>query len=133
MRAPERELGLVVVVWFDAAPRRLTMAILAYFPEAALMGITRLMAVEAAPRGIAKLHRLQMTAAAQCGPVRLTQFEIRKGVIECLAIELHDVGISPLVIGVTMRALLLCCIRLSSVQSLVCQPIGSDFFVACQA
>jgi hypothetical protein len=133
MRAPERKLGLVVVVWFDATPRRLTVAILALFPKATLMRVDRLMAVEAAPRGIAKLHRLQMTAATRCGLVRLAQLEIRKGVIECLAIELHDVGISPLVIGVAMRALLLCRIWLSSVQPPVCKPISRDFFMACQA
>jgi hypothetical protein len=97
------------------------------------MRIARLMAVEAAPRGVAKLHLLQMTAATQCGPVGFAKLEIRKGVIECLAIELNDVGISPFVIGMTVSALLLRCIWLSSVKSIVCQSIGSDFLVACQA
>jgi len=133
MRAPERELGLVVVVRFDAAPGGLAMAVLAYFPQATLVRIIRLMAVEAAPRRIAELHRLHMTAAAQYGLMRIAQLEIRKSVIECFAIELHDVGISSLVIGVTMCALQFCRIRLSPVESLTCQPIRGDFLVACQA
>jgi hypothetical protein len=133
MRPPEWELGLVVVVRFDATPRRLAMAALAYFSKATLVRIIRLMAVEAAPRRIAKLHRLHMTAAALDGFVRIPQLEIRKGVIECFTIELHDVGISPLVIGVTMCALQLCRIRLSPVESLTRQPVRGDFLVACQA
>ncbi|HWN52970.1 MAG TPA: hypothetical protein VNO18_24670 [Xanthobacteraceae bacterium] len=133
MRAVERELGLVVVVRFDATPCRLAMAALAYFPKATLVRIIRLMAVEAAPRRIAKLHRLHMTAAALHGFVSVAQLEIRKSVIEGFTIKLDDVGVSPLVIGVAVGAVLLCRIRLSPVKSLTCRPIRGSFFVACQA
>ncbi len=133
MRVPKWEFGLVVVVRFDARPCRLAMAVLANFPQASLMWITRLMAVEAARRRIAKLHRLRVATAAEYGLMRIAQLEIRKGVIERFAIELHDVGISPLVIGVTISALPLCSIRLSPMESLTCQPIRGDFLVACQA
>jgi hypothetical protein len=114
----EREFGLVMIERFDATPCRLAMAALAYFPKATLVRIIRLMAVEAAPRRIAKLHRLHMTAAALHGFVSVTQLEIRKSVIEGFTIELDDVGVSPLVIGVAAGAVLLCCIRLPPVKSL---------------
>jgi hypothetical protein len=65
MRAAKRKLRLVVVVRLDATPGGLAMAVLAYFPQSFLVRIIRLMAVEAAPRRIAKLHRLHMTAAAE--------------------------------------------------------------------
>jgi len=133
MRAPKRKLRLVVVVRLDATPGGLAMAVLAYFPQSFLVRIIRLMAVEAAPRRIAKLHRLYMTAVAQYDLMRFPQLEIRRSVIECFAIELHDVGISSLVIGVTMCALQFCRIRLSPVESLMSQPIRADFLVACQA
>src|SRR5215472_5399065 len=133
MRAPKRKLRLVVVVRLDATPGGLAMAVLAYFPQSFLVRIIPLMAVKAAPRRIAKLHRLYMTAVAQYDLMRFPQLKIRKSVIECLAIELHDVGISSLVIGVTMCALQSCRIRLSPVESLMSQPIRADFLVACQA
>jgi hypothetical protein len=109
------------------------MAILAYFPKATLVRIIRLVAIETAPRRIAKLHSLHMTAAAQYGLMGIAQFEIRRGVIKSFAIELHYVGIPPLVIGVTMSALKFCRIRLSPMESLTCQAIRGDFLVACQA
>jgi hypothetical protein len=74
-----------------------------------------------------------MAAAAQYGLMGIAQLEIGKGVIKSFAIELHNVGISPLVIGVTMSALQLCRIRLSPMESFKCQPIRGDLLVACQA
>jgi hypothetical protein len=64
--------------------------------------------------------------------VSIMQLEIRKRVIECFAVELDYVGISPFVIGVTMVAFLLRRIRLSPVKPLACRPIGGGFLVACQ-
>jgi hypothetical protein len=133
MRAAERKLGLVVVVRFDATPCRLAMAVLAHFAKATLVRIIRLVAVEAAPGCVAKLHRLYMTAGARHSLMRVAQLEIRKCVIERFAIELHDVGISPLVIGVAMSALPLCRIGLSPMESLTREPIRGGFLVACQA
>jgi hypothetical protein len=133
MRAVERELGLVVVVRFDSTPCRLAVAVLAHFAKATLVRIIRLVAVEAASGRIAKLHGLHMTTAAYHSLMRVAQLEIRKCVIERFAIQVHDVGISPLVIGVTMSALLLRCIGLSSVESPTCQLICGDFLMACQA
>jgi hypothetical protein len=97
------------------------------------MGIGRLMAVEAAPGRLAEFRRLRMTAAALRRFVPIAQFEIRKGVIESLAIELDNIGVSPLVIGMTVGAVLLGRIRLPPVKSFMRQPIRGNFFVARQA
>ena len=94
------------------------------------MGIGRLMAVEAAPGRLAEFRFLRMTAAALRGFVPVAQLEIRKGVIESLAIELDNVGVSPLVIGMTVGAVLLGRIRLPPVKSFMRQPVRGNFFVA---
>jgi hypothetical protein len=65
--------------------------------------------------------------------VRVPQREIGESVIECLAIELDDVGIPTLVIGVTMVAVLFHGIRLTPVKSLIHRPIRRNFLVARKA
>ena len=76
---------------------------------------------------------MRVTAAALHGFVSVPQLKIRKRVIEGLAIKQDYVGVSPLMIGVTMVALLLRCIRLSPVKSLIRRSIRGCFLVACQA
>ena len=76
------------------------------------------MTVKAAPGSVTEFHRLDMAAAALHGRMRVAQREFRKRVIECFAIELNDVGISALVIGVTMVAVLLHGIPLASMKPL---------------
>lgn len=97
------------------------------------MWIICLVAVEATPAGITEFYRLPMTTAALRRLVRIPQHEIRKGVIEGLAIELDDVRISPFVISVTMGAFLLHRIRLTPVKSLTRRTIRSNVLVARQA
>ena len=133
MCALEPEPGLIVVERFDTTPYRFAVTIVARFPEAALVRIVHLMTVEAASRRVAKFYRLRVTAGALHGFVSVPQLEIRKRVIEGLAIKQDYVGVSPLMIGVTMVALLLRCIRLSPVKSLTRRSIRGCFLVACQA
>ena len=130
--ALKRELGLVVVERFDPRPCCLGMAVVARFPKATLVRIDRLMTVEAASGRVAELYLLGMTTATLHRFVGVMQLEIRKCMIECFAVELDYVGISPLVIGVTMGAFLLCRIRLSSVKPLARRPIGGSVLVVCQ-
>jgi hypothetical protein len=132
MGAVKRELGLVVIERFDARPCCLGVAVVAPFPEATLVRIDRLVTVETAPGRVAELYLLGMTTATLHRFVSVMQLEIRKCMIECFAVELDYVGISPLVIGVTMGAFLLRRIRLSSVKPLAGQPIGGSVLVACQ-
>jgi hypothetical protein len=131
MCASERKLGLVMVVRLDASPCRFAVTIIARFAEAPFVRIIRLVAVEAASGRIAKLYGLHMTAAALHGFVSIVQLEIRESVVEGFAIELDDVGISPLVISMAMGAVLLRRIQLPPVKSLTCEPIRRDFFMAC--
>jgi hypothetical protein len=132
MGAVKRELGLVVVVRLDARPCCLGMAVVAHFPKSTLVRIDRLVTVEAAPRRVAELYLLGMTTATLHRFVSVVQLEIRECMIECFAVELDDVGISPLVIGVTMGAFLFGGIRLSSVKPLARRPISGGVLVARQ-
>jgi hypothetical protein len=129
----ERELGLVMIERFDTLPCRLDVAIVTCLSKAPFVRIARLMTIEAASGRAAKFYCLRVTADAQHGFVSVAQFEIRKCVIECFAIELNDVGISPLMIGVTTGAFLLHCLRLTPMKSLTRLTIRGNFFVACKA
>jgi len=114
----EPKLSLVVVEWFDATPSRLAVTIVARFPEASLVRFVHFMTVEAASGCVAVLNRWCVASIALNGLVSVTQFEIRERVIERFAIELHDVGFSPLVIGVAMVAFLFRRIRLTTMKFL---------------
>jgi hypothetical protein len=133
MCSAEGELGLIVVVGLDATPCPLAVTVVARFPEVPLVRIVRLMTVEAASGCITEFYSLRMTAAALNGFVSVMQLEISKSVIERFAIEQDDIGVSPLVIGVTMVALLFRGIRLAAVKSLTRLTICGNFFMACQA
>jgi hypothetical protein len=86
MCALKRELGLVVVEWFDARPGCLGMTVVARFPKATLVRIDRLVTVEAASGRVAEFYRLGMTTGTLHGFVSVMQLEIRKRVIECFAV-----------------------------------------------
>jgi len=133
MCALERELGLVVVVRFDATPCRLAVTTIAGFSQAPLVRLARLVTVEAASGRVAKFYRLRMTAAALHGFVRVPKLEVRKCMVEGFAIELDDIGIPPLVIAMTMGAFLLRGIRLTPVESLTRRTIRSDVLMTREA
>ena len=130
MRALQRKPGPIVVEGLDATPRDLGMTIVAGLAKSTLVQIVRLVAVEAASRRVAKLYRLQMATVALHCFVRVSQLEIRKCMIEGLAVELDDVGISPLVIGVAMAAILRPRVRLPAVKASAELTIRGDFLVA---
>ena len=133
VRTLERELGRVVVERLDAAPGGFAMTIVALFAKTPLMRIVRLMAVEATSGCVAELYRLHMATGALYRLMCVPQLEIRKCVIECFAIELNDVGVAPLVIGMTMGAFLFYCIRLTPVKPLTRRTIGGNFLVTRKA
>jgi|SRR6266446_3686743 len=97
------------------------------------MRIDCLVTIEAASGGIAELYILRMTAIALRRLVSVPKLEIRKCMIECLAVEQDDVGISPFMISVTPRAFLLRRVGLTPVKSFSRPTIGCSFFVACKA
>jgi hypothetical protein len=129
----ESELRPVVVERFDAKPCRLAMTIAAGFPKLPLMRIVRLVTVEAASGRVAELYRLGVTADALHCLVCVPELEIRKRMIERLAVQLDNVGISPLMICMTMGAFLFCCIRLTAVKSASHLTVCENVFVARKA
>jgi hypothetical protein len=82
----KRELRPVVVERFDQMPCRLAMTIVAGFAKTALMRIVRLVTIEAASGRVAELYRLRVTADAPHCLVCVPEPEIRKFVIESLAV-----------------------------------------------
>jgi hypothetical protein len=129
----ERELRAAVVERFDAKPCRLAVTIVACFPKTPLMRIVRLVTVEAASGRVAKLCRLRVTVDARYCRVGVPEIEIRKRVIEGLAVELDNVGTSALMICVTMGTFLFRCIRLTPVKSAARPTVCDNFLVAREA
>jgi hypothetical protein len=131
--ALERKLSLAVIERLDLTPYGFPVAIVAFLTKAPFVRILLLVTVEAAPGRLAELFRWGVTAGARHCLVRVPEFEIREGVIERLAVELDDVGISSLVIGMTVVAFLFCGIRLAPVKPLARRAIGSNVLVAIDA
>jgi len=132
VRTLQRKLGLVVIKRLHVMPCGFAMAIIARVAQTPLVRIVCLMTVEAAPGGIAELYILCVTAVALHCLVSVPKLEIRRCVIECLAVKQDDVGITPFVIAVTMGALLFCCIGFTPMKSFGRLTVGGNFFVACQ-
>jgi hypothetical protein len=106
------------------------MTIVARLPETPLMRIVSLVTVDAAFGGVAQLCRLRVTVDAGHGDMSAAKLEIGGCMIEDLAVELYDVGIAPLVIGMTMVAFLFRCLRIASMESFTGLAIGGNVFVA---
>jgi hypothetical protein len=65
--------------------------------------------------------------------VRIPKRKIRKGMVERLAVQLDDVGVSSLVVGMAMIAFAFRGIRLAPMKSLAGRTIGGHFLVTCKA
>jgi hypothetical protein len=65
--------------------------------------------------------------------VRVDERIAREIVVEGFAIELHDVGISTLMIGMTMSTFLFQCVELTSMEFGMLLAIGSDLLMAVDA
>jgi hypothetical protein len=133
MRPFQPELRSVVVERLDAMPCRLAMTIFARFPQTPFVRIVRLVTVEAASGRVAELYGLGVTAAARHCLVCVPEREIRKFVIERLAVEPDDVGTSPLVIRMTMGAFRFCCVRFTPVISPAFLTVCGNLLVARKA
>jgi hypothetical protein len=129
----EPEFRTIVVERFDAMPCHLAMAFVARLPKTPLMRIVRLVTVEAASGRIAEPYRWRVTADALHCLVCVPELEVCKRMIEGLAVKPDDVGISPLMIRMTMGAFLFRCIWLTPVKSLVHTTVCDNLFVARKA
>jgi hypothetical protein len=130
MGSLEREFRPIVVKWLYAEPCRLGMAFVARFSQTPLMRIIGLVTVEAASGGVAEPCGLRVAVAAGHCDMRVAKFEVRKRVIEGLAVQLDDVGSPPLVIRMTMIAFLLRCLRIAPMKRPTGLAIGGNCFVA---
>src|SRR5258708_34394240 len=108
------------------------MTVIARVAQTPLMRIVCLMTIEAAPGGIAELYLLGVTAVALHGLVSVAKLEIRRCVIECLAVKQDNVGITPFVIAMTTGTFLFRCIGFTPMKSLDRLTIAGNFFVAAQ-
>ena len=133
VRAPQRKLRPVMVIGLDAPPCGLAMAAIAGFAKTPFVRILRLVTIEAPSWRIAKLDILQVTADAGHCLVSIPQLEVRHCMIERLAVEQDDVRITPLVIGMTLRAFLLRRVGLAAVKPPGRLAIGGDVLVAGEA
>ncbi len=127
--ALERKSGRVVVERLDPAPRGFAVAIIASFAKAPFMRVNRLVTVEAASARLAEFHRWRVAAGARHRSVRVAKREVREGVIERLTVQLDDVGLSSLVIGMTMVAFGFRGIGLAPVKSLAGRTIRRNFLM----
>ena len=133
MRTLERKFSLAVVECLDLAPLGFTVAIVAFLAEAPFVRIVRLMTVQAASGRLAEFYLWRVTAGARHRLVCVPEPEIRERMIEGLAVELDDVGISSPVVGMAMVAFLFCGIRLAPVKSLTRRTIRGNFLMAVEA
>jgi hypothetical protein len=133
MSALERKPGRVVVERLDPAPRGFAVANIAFFTKAPFMRINHLVTVEALSGCLAEFDRGCVTAGARYCFVGIPEREIRESMIERLAVQLDDVSVPSLVVGMTMVAFIFCGIRLAPVKSLAGRTIGGNVLVTCKA
>jgi len=74
------------------------MAIVALFTEAAFVRLDLLVAVETKAGRLSECHFFKVASVALDVFMRAIEPKIRKSVIECLPVELNDVGSAPLVV-----------------------------------
>jgi hypothetical protein len=129
----QRELRFVVVERLDTTPPCFAVTTVAHLAETSLVGIVRLVAVEAASRSVAELYVLRVTTDARHGFMCIPKFEIRERVIERLPVQLDDIGLAPLVIGMAMVAVLVYCLGLTPVKSFARPAVVGRFLVASEA
>jgi hypothetical protein len=131
--ALKRKPRRVVVERLDPAPRGFAVASIAFFTKAPFVRINHLVAIEALSGCLAEFDRWGVTANARHSSVGIPEREIRKGVIECLAVQLDDIRFPSLVVGMTMVAFVLCGIRLAPMKSLAERAVRHNVFVTCKA
>lgn len=128
--ALEGEFCLAVIECLDAAPAILAVAAIALLTEPLFVRLLRFVAVVAASGGTAEGDCCRVAAVAAYRLVAALELEVRGGVIEGLAVELDDIGVSPLVVGVTVLAVLVQGVRLAAVKASTIPAVIGRLLVA---
>ncbi len=105
--AIECEFCLTMVENFDWSPTRLGMTGLAIFTEPALVWLARFVTINAADRGRTEFDAALVTTLAARSAVCTVEREICFGVLESTAIQLNDIDVPALMIGVAIAAITL--------------------------
>lgn len=104
MCARKRIAALELVIVVRVAPSGFGMAVGARFAEISHVLVVVAMAGDAFRGGVVKQRVDGMTVLAQSLCVAIAEWKIREPVIERRSVEPDDVGVAPLVVGVTSRA-----------------------------
>jgi hypothetical protein len=129
----EREFGCTVVEGLGVVPFGFTMTFVARLPQAPLMRIGSLVAIDAASRRTAELCGRQVAATARHRFVRALQGKIRERVVEGFPIELNDIAVTPDMIAMAMAAVLLCRVQPTPVEPLTSRTVRGNFLVTGEA
>jgi hypothetical protein len=122
-----------VIEGFDAAPRLLAVAAVAFLAELAFVRIVRLVTIETPPGSLAVFRAAGVATVAARSLVGLDQCEIGERMVERLAIELDDVELAPFVVGVAELAVGLRRFRVAAMEPALASPISRDLLVARKA
>ena len=132
MLADQREAGRVVVE-FDVGPGDGGMAVAALRAHGVAVNVVRLMAGETIRRRIAVLAVRLMAFRALGFAVLAEQQEVGEVVVERTFVELHDIGVPALVVGVTARTAAFACLVEQAVISATSVDIVGDVLVTVEA
>lgn len=132
MLANERVTGRVMVE-FDIQPACRRMAVATFCAHRVVMNIIGLVAVVAPCLGIAKLRLGLVTSFTRGFGVPADQLEIRIRVIEYRPVELNDVCITALMVGMTVSACVEAGIVEEAMESHHVADVECDVLVTVQA
>ncbi len=127
------KFGFAVIKWLRLLPCHLAMATLTRVAEIPFVGVVLLVTSDALNRGIAELHGWRMATGATRALVCPLDLEVCELVLERFPIELHDVGASTLMIGMTRSAFAGPCFWSTSVKTTLAIAICGHVLVAAQA
>ncbi len=117
----------------NGPPGLLAVAGIAFFTELSFMRLIRLMAVDAERRRFPIGDRGLMATITARGSMRPFQDEIRKAVIEGLAVERHDISIASFMFGMAVLALRFDSVRPASVKTSLLLSVGRNVLVTVHA
>lgn len=133
VRPGQREWRFGMIERLDGLPGVIAVAIGAFFTQPAFVRLIGFMAIDAERRRLPIGLGGFMASLATLGLVRSLEREIRKAVIEGLAVERRDLRFASLMFGVAMFALRIDDLRHAPVQALPPLFVGRDLLMAIQA